>query len=353
MIYSLFMISTIIFAGITYKSRSKNGLVNSTSGTRNFCILMGLLLFMIAAMRSKAVGLDVGQYTRLFIQCSDMSLRNVLENFDEPALYLLMKLLSYITDNPQWLLAIVGAVYAASISDFIFQNSDDPAASFIMLIPFQFYAFSLSGLRQAVALSIILFGFRYVKKRNPLKFLLCVTTAFFFHRSALLAIPIYALYGIQMTPIKRWIFILSIPIIYLFRITIINLGINLLYKEYSVYSSTAGSSTTLILYFAIWLLYLILIGSKQKGEKYEIEAIYLVGVVVQILVPYQPNLFRIAMYYQLFGILLLPKILQSPRLSSRTRTLANIGFVMMMFVMYFGFTYYAAGVNPYSFFWDK
>lgn len=56
-----------------------------------------------------------------------------------------------------------------------------------------FLGFSLNGIRQAVAIFIIFYSYRYVCTRNIFKYVLFVFIASLFHRSALLCLPLYLL----------------------------------------------------------------------------------------------------------------------------------------------------------------
>lgn len=55
---------------------------------------------------------------------------------------------------------------------------------------------SFNTIRQYLAMSIIFWGFRFVVERKPIKYLMCVLVALFFHTSAFVAVLIY-FYGTQ------------------------------------------------------------------------------------------------------------------------------------------------------------
>lgn len=71
-----------------------------------------------------------------------------------------------------------------------------------------FLWYSISILRQTLALSIFLFGIIYIVKRKPIKFMLVILLAMMFHRAVILAALLYPLSRTKMTKRKlTYIFI--------------------------------------------------------------------------------------------------------------------------------------------------
>ena len=163
-----------------------------------------------------------------------------------------------------------------------------------------------------------------------------------------------------MTPFKRLVLLLLIPAIYLFRYNIITLLQRWFYSDYQIDRSTNNTWATFAVYFLIWAakLYLLAIAGRaaphvaQCGPGRQVEAIFIIGFIIQLFVPFEPNIFRIGLYYQSSVLLLVPQITSESRLSLRSRRLIRIAYIAVMFLMYYGFTYQAAEVNPYRFFWQ-
>lgn len=318
-----------------------------------YCLILCAFLFLIAALRSPSVGYDTRRYISHFKACSRLSWGDILTRYeDEPGFYLLAKFISLFTDNAQWMLAVIGLIFAGAIFKFIYGLSVDCQTSFLLLIPFQFYAFSLSGLRQAIAWSIVFVSYGFAKERKLWKFLLCIIAATIFHKSAMFSALIYFLYSIRMTRLKRLLFILMLPIIYFFKKPLLSYSLRWFYTDYVVYETVVGTLTTFFLYFIIWILYIYLCGALKKEQKSGFEPVFMAGIVLQMFVSYEPNIFRLAFYYQISSLIIVPEILRSPKITDRSRSLAYFAFWAVMFLMYFGYTYNAGGMNPYSFFWQ-
>lgn len=380
MIFSIFMFAAIVgnlfVKNHIYVGR-RNFAVDELIERRlkKYCLILGTALFLIAALRSEMVGSDTRTYIGHYEYVKKLSWSAIPQvEGTELGFYFLMKLVSMVTDNAQWFLALVGVVYAASVTNFIIKNSKEPDVSFIMLISFSYYAFSLTGLRQTMAFAIMIFAFEYVKKRKLLPFLISVIVAFAFHRSAVFALLTYFLYGIKMTKGKRALFLAAAPIVYVMRYPIIKFLQQWFYAEYKITESTVTTWATLAVLFLTWVVYVAFspkvvneADQNTRGHTIEndggllkntglvggnIEAIYLVGVIIQMFVPFEPTIFRVGMYYQVYGLLLVPEIIHSERLTLSSKRLVKAVYVALMLVMYFRFTYYAAAVNPYHFFWE-
>lgn len=97
------------------------------------------------------------------------------------------------TFGGSWVLFIV-ATYIF-IYFLIFRNiylySDNIYMSVIMYVSLGMYGFSLTGIRQTIAMAICLWSFDYVVKKKFIPFILVVMLAFLFHKSAIVFVPAY------------------------------------------------------------------------------------------------------------------------------------------------------------------
>ena len=351
-IYSLFMLVAVMLS-IIIPNKTINQDKFQDRNKKYYCLILGLLLFFIAALRSTSVGVDSGQYARHFynIQQIDFKLLTIHYHKD-PVFFYFVKILTYITTNHQWMFAIIGGAYAYSITRFIYKYSKDPMVSFIMLIPMMYFAFSLTGLRQTMAISIILLSYDYIIRKHLFKFVFTVIIASLFHRSALLFLPAYFISIKSFNNKKVLVGILAVPIVFVLRPLLVSLVQNFMYETYSIsLDQGAGGWTTLFVYFLIILVSVVF--SKQIQNEYFpffLKVMY-VGTLIQMFVPLQPNIFRVSMYYNIASIILIPDILKTQN-DKFSKLIAYSLFLILMGIQYYVFTYYAAGVQPYKFFWQ-
>lgn len=351
-IYSLFMLIAVILRIGIPKKKIKSDKVQK-SNFKYYCLMLGFLLFIIAALRATSVGNDSGQYAKHFYNLQQFDLKWIINNYQkDPAFYYLVKILNYITSNHQWMFAIIGGFYSFSISRFIYKYSKDPMISYIILITMSYFAFSLTGLRQTIAIAIILFSYDYIIQKKLLKFLIIVTVASLFHQSALFFLPAYFISNKQVNNKKVLEGLLAVPIVFVLRPLLVSIVQALLYETYSIdLAQGAGGWPTLLVYFLIIAVGIIF--SKQiKNEHFSffLKMMY-VGALIQMFVPLQPNIFRVSMYYNIASIILIPDILKTQK-DKFSKLVSYSLFFILMGIQYYVFTYYTAGVQPYKFFWQ-
>ena len=89
----------------------------------------------------------------------------------------LNNIIGILTNNEQIFLTIVAILSIAPVGRFIYKYSKMPFLSFTIYIAFNYYAFTFSGLRQAISYAIIFISYDYIKDRKLMKFLICVVCA--------------------------------------------------------------------------------------------------------------------------------------------------------------------------------
>lgn len=352
MIYYIFVVLSVFFYRIKIDHSDPNSKYNKI-----YFSVAALLLFLIAALRNSVVGYDAANYFFNIRHIYDMSWHKVFElHSDEPGFYVLAKFISQFTADPQVVLGAVGLIFAVSICLFIKRYSDAPDLSFCILIAFSFFAFSLSGLRQTLAISIVIISVIFAEKRKLIPFALCIALAYCFHNSALFACLIYFMFIKNGNFARRIIFLICIPIVTVFRRPLLNYGLSKFYSDYTPYDNEVGSYMTLLLYLLIWVVYIIFMDKDlQKETKYiGFENMMMMGILLQIFVPIEPNIFRLAMYYQISSLIILPSAVKKSKAFDRnTKIVVYLCCIAVLTVMYFKFTYSDAGANPYFFFWEK
>ena len=367
MIYILFMLlqtALLFYSTVTMKEKAYRGAIKdniSGEGRRKksfclySCILSALFLFSIAALRGTSVGYDSGQYARHFLEIRKLPWREVIEKYnEEPGFYLLCKIISIFTNDPQWLFIVTGGIYAGALCYFVYRESSNPAISFLMLFPMQFFSFLLTGMRQALAFSIVLLFYIVAAKKKHKKriFFIGILIAMLFHRSAILAIGYLLLPNKKILDKQRIIFVVLLPIVYIFGRQIIEFFQIFLYSDYELYEEAKTSFATIAVYLGVWFVYVIFVQKHsitQEGDN-KIERFLMIGSLLQMLVSYQPNLFRIAMYYQIMTLVAIPRIID--RQEYVNKNIMTWVFCILMYIMFIVFTYYSGGINPYEFFWQ-
>lgn len=350
MIFISYMILTILLFALLGGSKKVN---TSTRMGIYYCLVMGVGMALIGALRSTEVGYDSGTYSRHFYECASMSWGQIMQEFgDEPGFFLLCKFTSLFFSNHQWIFAIVSCIISVSITRLIYRYSSNYMVSFLMLIPMMYLGFFLTALRQVLAFSLVLYGFTYAERKNIFLWAVIILIASLFHRSALLAFPLYFLSNRPLKLHHYGILILVFILVFVFRRYILSLFLRFIYTDYELYEKDAGTFATLFLYLGIWGVLLLFRNRKEIDHLvYYYEKALLIGILIQTFVPLEPTIYRLAFYYQIFSILIVPISVQAIN-DYFLRFCITIAFICIMFVMFIGFTYYSMGINPYYFFWQ-
>ncbi len=90
--------------------------------------------------------------------------------------------------------ALISVVFIIAVYKLILGYSANVSISYIALITLGLFGFSLSGLRQMIAFSVILFAYPYLREHKLIKFMLMVLIAGLFHSSAWICIFMYPIY---------------------------------------------------------------------------------------------------------------------------------------------------------------
>jgi hypothetical protein len=127
---------------------------------------------------------------------SDFTLRTLFNSDIEIGYLFFYKFVAFLSSNFVVFLLCVSLIIIGSYFYVIKKYSPYVFISIIMLLLTSFNQ-SIFVLRQHIAIAICLLSIPFVINRNQIKFLLIVFVAFLFHRTAVIFLPIYYLYGIK------------------------------------------------------------------------------------------------------------------------------------------------------------
>lgn len=158
-----------------------------------------LLIYLIFALRASSVGRDIPGYENVYKWTGYYNWDDYSYVYFEFGYILLMKVCSALGMNFQWFLAVVTAITLYPIYLFIKRYSSDKCLSCLIYVSYMLFEFDLTGIRQALAMSISLLAFMCLMERKKgylIKYLLLIWIASEFHKSA-------------------WVCILILPLLYL------------------------------------------------------------------------------------------------------------------------------------------
>lgn len=278
-----------------------------------------LFLALVAGCRSMDVGHDTYNYSNIFARIADYSLGTMLEQNSyssmEQGYVWLCWLFSKISDNFSHFLIVTALFEFLAVGNWIWRNSRRP---FIALLIFvcMFYTFFLTGIRQTLALCILLFAYEDVKNSKPLRFAVKVLIAMQFHFSALIFLPVYLIPKIFQGCGKLFVAMLvALPVIYVIRDRLFYVVINIFarYSDWNILNHGDPVTYTLMLVLivclSVLLLYMVPIRDLREEREYCSYTNYLIiAILIMPFVGLNGSIMRAAMYFSIFVCLQIEKI---------------------------------------------
>lgn len=341
MVIYIYILMLIYLKLILHKKRLK----------KLFVLISAIGLFCIAALRSIYFGPDVIRYVEKYNLLSYESFPNIITKRD-PLFYLFSKFINSLGASPQVWLAILSGIFIISISILIYKYSDEPLISYVAIISLGYFYFSLTGLRQTMAISIILFSYRYLRERRLAKFIVWVILASFFHWSALIFIVAYPLANMKLG-IKHFIGIITSFIISLFFGNFIRYVIQIIgwSERFEFYINRETSLTYSGFIIQLFIFIFCYIYRKKvisdDSNNIILYNILFCGLIFQAFAAVIAEIFRISMYFSIFSIILIPKSIRMEKNKSLKIIIYLLIFISLVF-----YIQWTGVFNDYKFFWN-
>lgn len=317
-------------------------------------IVSGIALFAIYVLRDYSVGRDIMGYSETYDGMQNQVLFDATWTWMEWGYVLLMKLSSMIGLSFRGFLAIVYSIILIPLGVFIKRYSKNVTLSIIVFICFQLFVFSMSAVRQTLAMSICITAYM-VANRNGFKSFLwyCILLVFaiLVHRSAIVFAPAYFL--------MRKKFDFGMVMMYLIIIVLAFIAQGDLLGQLSDFGESKSIelqdnlSTGSFAYFMLFIIvvaFIVVYRKSQSAATYNlVKSITGSRVLIQQSLTNHLNLFvccillqfvfkgfmlmRAATFYQLFMLLVLPNLIEEfPR---EMRPALRIAIIIGMFFIFY------------------
>lgn len=305
-----------------------------------FCGAAYLGLIVLAAFRGPTVGADTLGYISDYNEINKYSFSEVFEIYSGYEFFYLVCKLFKLIDLPlaAWF-AFIEVIYVSAIARLIHKDSTDKIYSIILFMTIGLYLFSLAGLKQTMAMGLVLHAFMELRNKKYIPAVLFAITAFFSHPSALVFIPCLILYFIRN--IKRYVLVvasLSIALFigsqYLFS-DFFNIVRFKSFKNY-LEIDESHSIWTFVFYLILIIPSLPFIKKYHHNQPYTNKARFeisclLLACALQYLSSFSPSLFRLALYYTPFFVVFIPSVFDS----KSDKSMRTIKILILLGVIFF------------------
>lgn len=299
---------------------------SSASSPRRYWLVC-VFIILFTAFRFD-VGYDYPAYWMAISENDDAWIR-----IYEPGIQLIA-LLCHELRSPQLFFFITSTLSLLLILSSLQLYSSSPKIALLVFL-FLFLIIYFGEVRQAMALSIVFWGFRYVESRSLLKYLCVCLVAVLFHSSAIFALLIYFVYKLNF-----WlVFVIAIaaPVLLMPVFNFME-QMDMYTTHISHGEEYKGGNFISIFYVLLYILSLFLIFLKKGNLKnYPSAKIILATLFLPFF--FSPHLsLRIAYYFNIYFCLLIPNILLKQD--------KNIRFaIILMLFMYFMLFMYITSLN--------
>lgn len=321
---------------------------------RWLCWIVGIQLFLTAALRHVSVGGDLENYVPAFKYIGELSWRELVFVPFETGYVVLNKVVYLLAQDIRLLLVIIGGFVVFGYVRMIYQNSVLPWVSLLFFIGLGFFTESLSMLRQAIAMVIFIYGLKYVVAREFGKYLLIVLLATSFHLTAIVTLLLYPFVRFRLNVCNFIIIFIGCGVLALLvGPFVLDYIISHFYSLYSSQMDSGGGFSMLILLLAVTIGVLLL--WKKREDNWENLFVHmLVLACCMQLFALQFALFaRIVMYFSMSMIICVPNMLV--KIENKEFRFLSTSVACLLAVVYFIFIILgrnAAGIAPYYFMWE-
>ena len=219
---------------------------------------VGLWLFV--GLRSDTTGVDTIGYIRNFQNIDKIAWEDIPSTTNRDyGFYYFTKLIRCITDSGVLFKLITAFISLIGVFDLCWRNTKRPLLALYFYVTIGNLFFIITGMRQAMAMSLCLLSIRFIQKRKIIPFVFLVLLAAQLHHSAYIFLPMYFL-GTRRVDVKNMLLTIVVTILAYFSYEkLLVLANEVLDYNYGVEEIDNGG-----IFFVILLIILILALATKK-----------------------------------------------------------------------------------------
>lgn len=339
-------------------------------------IFLGLSFFsftLVLGLRDVNVGEDTLTYMNIFNLCQNIPLNRIVAlhslkvpyfvqyggytNTIEIGFFLWCKLILAFTNNAQFFLFCTAGITCFLFAKFIYDNCTDdvffPTMIFLCESPFM-NSFNL--VREMMACAIVIQAYKLLRENKIFKSIVVLIIGFLIHNTAIIAFTMIVFVLAFKNRNQRHIFNIAAFMAVLLPIITIQAqtSITKLFPEYSNYyvnnyyqNSLGIGSIMLITIELVAILYMYVKKFRVPGSA-EVSIFVLMGIVFQFLGTKVVMLFRLAIYFRVYLLLLFNKFFDY--IPVYYKKIIKIVILILLIIFYLSFA--KSSSRSYNFFWN-
>lgn len=299
------MFVILIFIMLVFLFRVILGCLRSSESVKHkveslFCYISYLIIVLLAMFRSSDVGPDTLSYIEDYKDMSIMSFTDILSEYKGYEGYYLLSKLSSMMNLPCYVwFGIIEFILVFAIARFINKFSSDRLYSILLFLVTGLFLFSLAGLKQILAMSLMLHAYVDLTNKKFVRTCLLVVFAFFAHPASLIALFAFIVYLIRKSKFVVPVLALTTSVVSIGGLSLAAFLVMVLgNNHFTMYLEEDSSYTmsTLFLYILICLCtipYMFKYYKSGYDSKVEISCVVLT-CAFQYWASLSPSLFRLS-----------------------------------------------------------
>lgn len=348
---------------------SKYTFRNDGKKSERALLLAMSLIYLLCVLRASSVGRDIPGYQTAYELTKKMPWSNFSYIYFENGYILLMKICNGLNLSFQMYFVVLYVIILLPVFTFIRDYSDNKLMSLLIFVCYIIFEFDLTGLRQALAISIVLLAFQVLlagKKGKNLKYILMVLLAATIHKSALIALVFLPL--VSFVKSLRWYTVAMLIAVavsmgarqYLFGV------ISVIFDRESFADRGLNIGGNIIFMCAVTIMSVYVYDVQRKTlqngatdeqilqyqrEIFMLKA-FMFGIVLSLFFG-EATTARSYMYFSIVTMVLIPNV--CAKFERKNRILIEGAFVIF-FIVFFYFNSLKANnfdIVPYRFFWEN
>lgn len=203
---------------------------------RSYLVVLALLpIVVLPAFRAESVGRDTIQYHHIFNLVVQNPDHHYIQSGIEPLFRYLIVFLNTLGCDANSLIALAAILFFFATWRLIRSCSPSYSLSIVVLLSIGPFFFMFSGLRQSIAIAIVLFSFGFLQQRRLSPFVASIFLAIGFHLSAIIFLVTYFLkknIALVFLGVAAWVVSLVFALIPGFIVKLVALGAVLVPAKY-------------------------------------------------------------------------------------------------------------------------
>ncbi len=309
-----------------------------------YLFLIWVALVFITGFRSMGYYTDTKAYYQFFQMNADKDLGVMFDNVltsqgKDPFYHFCAAAFANLGFGFRGWMIVISIIYYSGFIYVVKRFSNLPFISVFGLVALSYVFFSMTGIRQTIAMGFTFFAFVKAYDKKFIPFLLFTLMGYLFHSSALIFLVVYFLIHRKFGLFQIVLVVGALAVAFIFPS-----AINTLVREFAWDENLAqyADNTTGLSIFGYVIQFAIAVGAILIAQKYCLEDkegvalinMVVLGLVFQAFVIRIDNIFRMSMYFSVYGVILVGNAITKQKENSYLISYAVVCAAFLAYMIY-------------------